>query len=139
MATKLPFVTLALLSCLAGCNNTPTPTTPTPTTPVGPTTVTWSTQLGPRGTVSRSIEPSAAGTVTVTLNSMTPVDRPVGLSIGIPRAGGSGCLPTLTVQTASSSTPQIETRIANGTYCVQVYDLGTLEAPVTFTAVIALP
>lgn len=139
MATKLPLVTLAVLSCLAGCNDTPTPTAPTPATPVGPTTVTWSTQLGPRGTVSRSIQPSTTGTVTVTLNSITPIDRPLGLSIGIPRAGGSGCLPTLTVQTAASSTPQIETRVATGTYCVQVHELGTLDAPVTFTVVIALP
>lgn len=133
---------LMLLGLLgaSGCSDSTTPTSPTTTATTSPVTDSWSTQLGPQGAVSRTVTAAQAGTIKVSLTSTSPGDLTLGLSVGIPRSGGSGCLPTLSVRAApGANVPQVETSVAAGTYCVQVHDLGTIANALTFTLSIERP
>ena len=73
-------------------------TSPTETT--SPSTITWTTQLGARGSASRSLQVDQSGTVFVTLQS---APLPVGLGIGVPQADGSGCRTTLSTTATPAS------------------------------------
>lgn len=139
MTWTSPFIVLLGLALLSACDNSSTPASPTTPTPTGPVTETWTTQIGPRGAVSRTVEAAGAGTLKVTLGSTTPGEVTLGLSVGVPRADGAGCLPTRTVQTAATGSPQIEIGVSSGTYCVQVHDVGTLTDPASFTISIERP
>lgn len=109
-------------------------TSPTETT--SPSTITWTTQLGPRGSASRSLEVGQSGTVLVTLQS-APV--PVGLGIGVPQANGSGCRTTLSTTATAASAPQLTTSVEEGKYCVIVFDVVGLADPITFTVEVVQP
>lgn len=109
-------------------------TSPTETT--SPSTITWITQLGPRGSASRSLQVDQSGTVSVTLQS-APV--PVGLGIGVPQANGSGCRTTLSTTATAASSPQLATSVEAGRYCVTVFDVVGLTDPITFTVAVVQP
>jgi len=122
---------------LSGCKDATTTTSPTATSPV---TETFSGQFIPGGNASRAFTAASAGTASVTLTSVgPPADAIVGLGVGIPQSSGSGCYLTQTVKTGASSTPQFTVAVDAGAYCVRVYDLGTLTAPVSFTITIVRP
>ncbi len=105
-----------LLCAACGGNNTPSSTTaPTPT--AGP--------MAPKGSLVRSFTASAAGTVTVTLNSTAPATI-VGLGIGIPGGAAGGCDMTSTVNTAGGSAPQISASVDAGDFCAGAFDRGTV-------------
>ena len=103
-------------------------TAPTETT--SPSTITWTTQLGPRGSASRSLQVDQARAVSVTLQS---APFPVGLGIGVPQADGSGCRTTLSTTATPASSPQLTTSVEEGQYCVIVFDVVGLTDPITFT------
>lgn len=109
-------------------------TAPTETT--SPSTITWTTQLGPRGSASRSLQVDQAGTVSVTLQS---APFPVGLGIGVPQADGSGCRTTLSTTATPASSPQLTTSVEEGRYCVIVFDVVGLTDPITFTVQVVQP
>jgi hypothetical protein len=70
---------------------------------------------------------------------MTSAGAAVGLGIGLPRTSGGGCRLGVSVTSAGSASPQITTQADAGQYCVQVFDLGTLTDPVSFTLKIDHP
>ena len=107
-----------------------------PTAITSPSTITWTTLLGPRGSASRSLEVVQAGTVFVTLQS-APV--PLGLGIGVPQANGSGCRTTLSTTATAASSPQLTTAVEAGRYCVIVFDVVGLTDPITFTVEVVQP
>jgi hypothetical protein len=107
-----------------------------PTAITSPSTITWTTQLGPRGSASRSLEVVQSGTVSVTLQS-APV--PLGLGIGVPQANGSGCRTTLSTTATAASAPQLTTAVEAGRYCVIVFDVVGLTDPITFTVEVVQP
>ena len=109
-------------------------TSPTETT--WPSTILWNTQVGPRGSASRSLDVDRSGTVLVTLQS-APV--PVGLGIGVPQADGSGCRTTLSTIATAASSPQLTASVEEGRYCVTVFDVVGLTDPITFMVEIVQP
>lgn len=125
-----------LLSALlnVSCGGDDVATSPTETTP--PQTITWITQVGPRGSASRTLDIEQAGTVSVTLRS-APV--PVGLGIGVPQANGSGCRTTVSTTATSASSPQLAISVDTGRYCVMVFDVVGLTDPITFTVEVVQP
>ena len=124
-----------IVTMVAACGNgTDTPTSPT--TPTKPAAENWSSTLSPGGTSSRSFTVNTAGTITVT---MTSAGSTVGLGVGLPRTSGGGCRLGVSVNTGGGSTPQISTPADAGQYCVQVFDLGTLTDPISFTMTIDHP
>src|SRR5262245_19873492 len=112
-----------LLSVSCGDDNPATSPTETPSL----STVTFSTQLAPGGSASRSLDVDRSGTVSVTLQS-APV--PVGLGIGVPQASGSGCRATISTTATAASSPQLSTSVEEGRYCVIVFDVVGLTNPI---------
>ena len=107
-----------------------------PTETMSPSTITWTTQLGPRGSASRSLQVDQSGTVFVTLQS---APSPVGLGIGVPQADGSGCRTTLSTTAIPASSPHLTTSVQEGRYCVIVFDVVGLTDPITFTVEVVQP
>jgi hypothetical protein len=122
---------------LAGCDDASTATSPTATSPV---TETFSGQFIPGGSAARAFTAASSGTVSITLTQIgPPADVVVGLGIGIPQSNGSGCLLTQTIAASASATPQITVAVDAGTYCVRVYDTGSLVTQVAFIVTIVRP
>lgn len=142
MSRARVLLSLLLLWPLAACDNGPTdPTTSDSTsasTSASPVTETWATQLAVNGTTSRTFNAAKAGTASVTLASVGgSTTQKVGFGIGIPDALGAGCLFTRSLEAAAGA--QISTPVDFGTYCVRVYDLGTLTATTGITVTIVRP
>ena len=117
---------MTAVSCSTG------PTAPTNTI-ASPATETFSSLLAVKGTASRSFSTHNRGTISVTLTSTSPAGTVVGVGVGIPRIGNTGCNLTTSVNTAAGSGAQISVTAETGDYCVQIYDLGTLSAQLAFT------
>ena len=90
----------------------------------------------PKGSASRTLDASQAGTVFVTLQS-TPL--PVGLGIGVPQANGSGCRTTLSMTAISANSPQLTTSVEEGRYCVVVFDVGEITDQIAVTVQVVQP
>ncbi len=130
---------LVLLSSLGavGCDEDTPPTTPTSRTT---DSVTWSTNLANGGATSRSFKTTRNGTVSITLQNFAgSTSLRAGLGVGIPLGDGTGCVLSRSVETTAGSTAQLELSVDAGSYCVQVYDPGTLTQPVGFTILLVYP
>jgi hypothetical protein len=79
-----------------------------------------------------------AGTVNVTLTSLGG-SSPVGLGIGTPNGTASCQLATSSQSTTAGSSPQLTAKENAGTYCVSVFDAGSLAAATTFAVTVAHP
>lgn len=135
----LLLITVLVVPFIAACDNGPLPpdTTPEITLPTSPVTEIFSSQLAVGGYASRSFV-SKSGTATVTLTSIgSSTTLKVGMGIGIPDATGSGCLFTRSTETAAGG--QLTANVEVGTYCVKVWDIGTLTALTNFTVTIVRP
>ena len=145
MKTGRLALVVALLA--AGCNNNTT--APSTTTPQVPTaTVLFSGALVVQGaTSSAPISIATAGTLRITLASLTtsnsigttsvPVSVAVGLAVGTVNADGVSCdiNPSINSVTATPGlTSQLSVSVPVGTTCVQIFDAGALATtgPVNF-------
>jgi hypothetical protein len=130
---------LALLTTVtvAGCSDEETPTTPVTR---NVETVSWTTNLATSGATSRSFKTTRNGTVSITLQSVGgSTTLRVGLGVGIPLGDGTGCVLSRSVETVAGATAQLELSVDAGSYCVQVYDPGTLTQPIGFTLLLVYP
>lgn len=127
-----PWLVIGLFA--TGCGDDNTSTTPSNTSTT--TSENWSGVVAPGGQSSRSFTVNASGTITITL---TAAGATLGLGVGLPRVTGGGCRLGVTVSSSGGSSPQISTAADSGQYCVQVYDLGTLQDPVGFALKIDHP
>ena len=137
--TKSLALALVVLSAFTGaaCSEDETPTTPTPRTTES---VTWSTNLANGGATSRSFKTTRNGTVSITLQSLAgSTTLRAGLGVGIPLGDGTGCVLSRSVEATAGATAQLELAVDAGSYCVQVYDPGTLTQPVGFTILLVYP
>lgn len=133
-------VIAALLLPLAACDNGPsTADDPTPTSPtLSPVTESFSSQLAVGGSASRSFTAAKAGTATVTLTSAGTSTTKVGFGIGVPDTLGSGCLFTRSNEAATAGTA-FSLPVDAGTYCVRIFDTGTLTSSILFSITIVRP
>jgi hypothetical protein len=125
---------LVLLPLAAACGTTyfDLPAAPTATQP-DPSV--FASQIVRGGFASREFTIAAAGTVQVTLTSVTPAVV-LGLGIGIPRPDNRGCYLSASVDTAAGSSPQLTAAADAGSYCVKVFDIGTITETATFSVTI---
>ena len=121
---------VAILSA-AGCGLLENSTSPT--TPEAPTEA-FSGTLVLQGSSFFTFTVSQAGTISVTLATLTPSPTAgVGLGVGTP-SGTTGCTLTSSTPNASAgSAAQITITGTPGTYCVKVYDTGNLTTTASFT------
>jgi len=133
----LAAVVLASSFTLAACDeDTPSTPTETPTT----TTVTFASNLALKGASSRSFNVTRKGTVSVTLVSVgASTTLKAGLGVGIPLGDGGGCVLSRSVEVVAGTTAQLELTVDPGSYCVQIYDPGTLTAVVPFSITLVYP
>ena len=133
---RLVWSALPLVVCLAapGCgwfdNDSTSPSTPT-------TTETFTGALTRGGSVVFTFTVIQSGNVAVTLVSLDPSSS-ITLGLGIGKPSGNSCaLSSSTSSASAGATAQITVPQSPGTYCVQVYDLGTLSATTTVTVTVA--
>ena len=101
-------------------------------------TDTYTSVLFPGGFTSRTFEASAAGTVTVVVDTITPgTVASVNVGVGFPRFDGGGC--QLTRSFTGTRGAQVAVPVEIGTYCVKVSDPGTLTGQTTFSIRIIHP
>ncbi len=115
---------LGLAMLCAACNLLPGSDSPTTTTTM---TDTWSNTLAVKGASFYTFTVASAGTAAV------------GLGVGTPNASSGCALTSSTTSAVASSTPQISVTENPGSYCIQIFDVGNLTAPSTFTISIAHP
>jgi hypothetical protein len=109
-----------------------------PTSRASAGTETYTSVLFPGGFTSRSFEASAAGTVTVLMDTISPASvASLASGIGFPRSDGGGC--QLTSTFVASRGAQLSVPIEIGTYCVKVSDPGTLTGLTQFSLRIVHP
>jgi hypothetical protein len=137
LKTAVSVVMLASCVALAGCDEqTPNTPTETPTT----TTITFASNLAQGGASTRSFAVTRAGTVSATLTHVANgITVKVGLGVGIPLGDGSGCVLSRSVETVGGNTAQLELSVDTGSYCLQIYDLGTLTSVVPFSITLVYP
>jgi hypothetical protein len=131
------------IAAIACANDTTSPSSTTTET----TTVTQSElftgSLSPRESSFYSFTTTTAGTVAITLASVT-VSRPgpptdVQMELGIGQPAGTGCALTSSLNASAGLVAQLTSPVETGIYCVNVSDPGTLTAPVSFAVRIAHP
>lgn len=103
-------------------------------------TETFATNLPVQGVVTRTMTVTQPGTLKVTLQSIGPPSNAVvGLGLGLWRPDGTGCSLSQSLNTPAGSAPQISALVEPGTYCVKVFDTGTLGNPVAFSIQLIYP
>lgn len=132
-------VIAALVLPIVACDNGPStedsPIVTAPTT--SPVTESFASQLFVGGSASRTFTAAKAGTATITLVSIGSATK-LGFGIGVPDVLGSGCLFTRSAEAAVAGT-SFSLAVDAGTYCVRVYDVGTLTANTSFAITIVRP
>ena len=143
---KLRFAILVLLVPLCGACSSSAFNSTAPTAVNGTLTATFTSFLAIGGSSSHSFVATQAGNIAVTLTNVTPA-AVVGLGVGTPNAGGSGCNVTNSLNASAAvadstgaTTPQLTIPATAGPYCVKVYDSGQLPGiRVEFAVTIAYP
>jgi hypothetical protein len=114
----------------AGCADPVAPPTPVPlpaTIPEPPMTGT----LLVGGANTHQFMVTNIGALKVTLNNVTP-SAAVGLGVGTPSQGS--CLLLNNLTTVADPGVQLSgTATVSGTFCIEVFDVGNLVEPVTYT------
>jgi hypothetical protein len=130
-------VVVVLLVLCAGCStlqNLFSSTSPSP----GTSTDTFSGAVAVGGSSFSTFTVSQAGTVTVTLTTLG-VAGPVGLGIGTPNGTTSCQLASSIPSAVAAASPQISATENPGSYCVEIFDPGTLSASTTFSITVVHP
>ncbi len=119
-------MTLLAAAALAACGASAdsVPTSPTPAT----TTSTFSGTIAQQGWVEHQFAVSKAGTVTVSLTSVTPLST-MALGVAIESSDGTTCGTTIVQNAAAKAgATGLSGTTASGNYCLRVYDPGNIPA-----------
>lgn len=135
-------VSLMLAVSAAGCNSgtttSPSTTSTTTTTTTSPATDTFVSQLPLHGSATRSFKMSSAGVVNVTLTALGSGTLTAGLGVGVTTAGAP-CSLAQSAITGPGTSPQVVTTADAGTYCVQIFDAGSLTEDTAFSITVEHP
>lgn len=127
-------VAVAISACDSGDTDTPTtPTDPTPTV-----TETFAGSINANGAATFTFPTSAAGQVTATLRTITPVST-IQLSLSLGTWNGINCQVILTNDRASEGGSIIGNVSGSGTLCVRISDIGQVSSQAGFEVVVIHP
>ncbi len=131
--------TAALAMVSAACDSTTFPTPPIGSTI--PVTETFTGVLQPSGAQIYSFGMSQAGTVALTLISVTGPSVPDDalFPIGLGQPIGTGCTASVDSAVKPGASPQFTASRGSGHYCVRIADNARLGAPATFVLNITHP
>ena len=137
MRTSIPALVL-LTALAAGCGDD-VETTPITPTPVSPTTSTFSSRLTPSGAVARLFTATKAGSISATVTAAGPPGTRVGLGIGVPATGVARCSLSTSLTVVAGPSPQLVANVDGGSYCVVIFDVGTLTDEIAFDLTLVYP
>jgi hypothetical protein len=127
---------VALIAGAGACDSR----TQTPTTPTQPTLITdtFDGSIGVSGGITFSFITASAGTVTATLQNVTP-DSTVVVGLALGTWNGTTCQMVLTNDSATQGSSVTGVVSGAGGLCVRVYDTGHLVAVTNFQIVAVHP
>ena len=137
----LSFLIPTLVLIVSACSNPfsdlfNSPTTPSPSTP---TTDTFNGTLTPNGSIVFTFSVATAGSVAITLTSVSPATTgALGLGVG-PSGNGNCTIANSTSGAIAAGNPQLSAMENPGSYCVKVSDPGNLTTTSTVTVTVAHP
>lgn len=126
------FPIVVALLC-AACSSD-TGTSPSSPPEYAPTTFTWSSNVVLRGATSFKFTTTRPGPATATIAAL---DGSLTLAFGVPPPSGAGCRLTHAIHAVAGDTLAVD--VAQGDYCVQVSDEGSLVVPVDFVITLTYP
>lgn len=136
---------LALISALAlmavgtaACDDDGTTTPTTPTTPTTSVTETFAGSININGAASFTFPTGAAGQVTATLRSITPIST-IQLALALGTWNGANCQVVLTNDRASQGGTLVGNVSGIGTLCVRISDIGQVTGTTGFEVVVVHP
>jgi hypothetical protein len=133
--TLLVLSSAVLMAACGDSNNTP-PTTPTP--PREDITEVFAGEVNRNGAVTHPFLAEAAGTVTVTLDSLTPeAVSAVGVSLGT--WNGTACQIVIANDSAAQGARVIGNASTAGNLCVRIYDVGRIPALAAYQVTVVHP
>lgn len=141
MSRSLALVAIALVAGgAAACNKGTTAATTTTTSTVTRTTDTFSGTVAVGGSAFHSFAVSVTGTIDVTLTAAAPPAAVVmGVSVGTPADGQCTALAGASVRAAAGASAQLSGVASPGTLCVELRDVGSQSAPVSYTVAVVHP
>lgn len=92
----------------------------------------FQSSLSVHGTSSKSFTVGLAGTLSVSLDGVTPASS-IGLGVGLFRTDGGGCALSRSIVSTAGVTATMSMPVDPGSYCIKVFDVGTLTDPVAFS------
>ena len=130
----------ASLMFTSACTNALNDLLGTPTTTSGNTTTdTFNGSLAPNGSLVFTFSVATSGSVGVTLTAVLPATAgPLGLGVG-PSSNGTCTIANQTSGAIAALNPQLSTTENPGTYCVKVWDAGTLVTTSNVTVTVTHP
>jgi hypothetical protein len=99
----------------------------------------WATNLGlgTNASASRLIPTFGAGTLKVSLDSLSSGGGQLGMGLGIPGPSGVGCVPAQVAVGGAATT--LSAAVDSGVYCVEVHTVGQTPGLVGFSTTISYP
>jgi hypothetical protein len=142
MQTLARAAVLGIVMVAASCDKAPELVAPSGTFVGGPVRVeTFSGTLAPTGFRFFSFTVPTAGTIYLTLMSLSvndaPLDANMRLTIGVP--AGIDCASEFTTVAPPRPSPQLSGFVAPGVYCARIADAAALTEPAQFHLNIAYP
>ena len=145
---KRALTLLVVASLGVGCSNSSqSPTTPSTTSSstsaASGSAYYFTGTLAPQNSSFYSFTTAQAGTVSVTLASLSvgPFNPTPGTSVGLGfgTPAGTGCSLTRSLKTGAGLAAQLVTAVAMGVFCVDIFDVGNLTVPTDFVVRIVHP
>jgi hypothetical protein len=137
MSRVLPRALLVLLALTAGACGDDDNSTPIAPTPPTTTTETFAGTVNPNGAVTHPFSTFAAGSVTVTLSTLSPEGSVIGLSLGT--WNGAFCQIILANDQAVQGSVVIGNASSLGSLCARVYDVGRLSENASYELTVVHP
>jgi hypothetical protein len=126
VVTTLCVIALPALAA-TGCGTTTTTATTTPTAPATSVTESFTGTLSVNGATTFNFAATSAGSVTATVQSISPATTAV-LGLGLGTWNGTACQIVIANDAATAGVSVNGATTAAGNLCVRVYDVGKLTA-----------
>lgn len=124
-------VIIALVLWTAACGSSPA----APSVPLVTDTLTGT--LSPTNANAHTLNAAAAGTLTITLNTLAPAVPAVGMGIGV--VSNSTCSLQFTNSPFNVGAVWNANLGGSGTFCVVIYDIGLLTQDTTYSITVVHP